>query len=67
MTEKVAKKEAYLEKFRNNLIEGVTYYQEMINSVQLDSDDLLLKMKGQFSKIKNEIELLERQVSTSLS
>ncbi|PZX51379.1 hypothetical protein [Algoriphagus chordae] len=56
ITEKVAKKEAYLEKFRSNLIEGVSYYQDMINSVQLDSEDILNKMKGQFLSLKNEIE-----------
>ncbi|MEP0713555.1 hypothetical protein [Algoriphagus sp.] len=56
ITEKVAKKEVYLEKFRNNLIEGVSYYQDMISSVQVDSDDILQKMKGQFLNLKNEIE-----------
>lgn len=56
ITEKVAKKEAYLEKFRNNLIEGVSYYQEMISSVQVDSDEILQKMKGQFLNLKGEIE-----------
>src|SRR5690606_22297841 len=45
VTEKLAKKEAYLEKFRNNLIEGVNYYQKMISSVQVDSEDVLQKMK----------------------
>ncbi|PZX53399.1 hypothetical protein LV84_03123 [Algoriphagus ratkowskyi] len=56
ITEKVAKREVYLEKFRNNLIEGVSYYQEMISSVQVDSDEILQKMKGQFHNLKNEIE-----------
>ncbi|WP_192348383.1 hypothetical protein [Algoriphagus sp. Y33] len=56
ITEKAAKKEAYLDKFRSNLIDGVGYYQKMINSVQLDSEDILLKMKEQFQSLKKEIE-----------
>ncbi|MDR7129485.1 hypothetical protein J2X69_001822 [Algoriphagus sp. 4150] len=56
ISEKTAKKEAYLEKFRSNLIDGVSYYQKMINSVQVDSEDILQKMKGQFINLKKEIE-----------
>ncbi|WP_339866581.1 hypothetical protein [uncultured Algoriphagus sp.] len=67
ITEKVAKKEAYLEKFRSNLIEGVSYYQELICSVQLDSEEILQKMKEQFSKIKSEIELSSKSVEASLT
>ncbi|SFU17595.1 hypothetical protein SAMN04489724_4676 [Algoriphagus locisalis] len=55
-TEKIVKKEAYLDKFRNNLIEGIGYYQEIISSVQVDSEDILQKMKGQFMSLKKEIE-----------
>ncbi|REG83042.1 hypothetical protein [Algoriphagus antarcticus] len=66
ITEKVAKKEAYLEKFRNNLIEGVSYYQELISSVQVDSDDILRKMKGEFQNIKSEIESFSLSLKTEV-
>ncbi|TXE10306.1 hypothetical protein [Algoriphagus aquimarinus] len=67
VTEKVAKKEAYLEKFRNNLIQGVEYYQELIDKVEIDSSAILEKMADQFSKIKCEIEQLSKPVEASLT
>jgi len=67
VTEKVAKKEAYLEKFRNNLIQGIEYYQELIDKVEVDSSVILEKMADQFSKIKHEIEQLSKPVAASLS
>ena len=66
VTEKIAKKEAYLEKFRNNLIEGVTYYQEIISSVQVDSEDILQKMKVQFHSLKKEIEAFRLPLKAEL-
>src|SRR5690606_21646290 len=66
VTEKIAKKEAYLEKFRNNLVEGVSYYQEMISSVQIDSEDILQKMRGQFISLKNEIESFSLQMKAEV-
>ncbi|MEB2777681.1 hypothetical protein SYJ56_20365 [Algoriphagus sp. D3-2-R+10] len=65
VTEKVAKQEAYLEKFRNNLIQGVEYYQELIDKVEVDSIAILEKMSDQFSKIKHEIEQLSKPVEAS--
>lgn len=65
ITEKVAKKEAYLEKFRNNLIQGIEYYQNLIEKVEVDSTAILDKMAKQFSKIKNEIEHLGKTVVLS--
>lgn len=67
VTEKVAKREAYLEKFRNNLIQGVDYYQELIEKVEVDSSAILAKMSDQFSKIKLEIEQLSKPVEASLT
>ncbi|MFC5624946.1 hypothetical protein [Algoriphagus winogradskyi] len=67
VTEKVAKRDAYLEKFRNNLIQGVEYYQELIDKVEVDSSSILAKMSDQFSKIKSEIELLSKPVEASLT
>lgn len=67
VSEKVAKREAYLEKFRNNLIQGVEYYQELIDKVEIDSSTILEKMSDQFSKIKYEIEHLGKSVESSLT
>jgi len=67
VTEKAAKKEAYLEKFRTNMIQGVEYYQELIGKVEIDSSTILEKMAIQFSKIKCEIEQISRPVEASLT
>ena len=64
--EKVAKRNTYLEKFRNNLIQGVEYYQELISKVEVDSSAILAKMSDQFSKIKSEIEQLSTPMETSI-
>ena len=58
-TEKSAKKEAYLEKFRNNLIQGVAYYQNLVNSFQVDSEGIMEKMKQHLLALQGEIERLE--------
>ncbi|MEB2784318.1 hypothetical protein [Algoriphagus persicinus] len=67
VTEKVAKQEAYLEKFRVNLIQGVEYYQELIDKVEVDSSVILEKMAEQFSKIKSEIEHLCKPLEASMT
>ncbi|RAI89242.1 hypothetical protein [Algoriphagus yeomjeoni] len=67
VTDKVAKRDAYLEKFRNNLIQGVEYYQDLIEKVEVDSTTMLAKMSDQFSKIKREIEQLSTPLLTSLT
>lgn len=54
-----AKQEAYLEKFRKNLNLGLTYYQELVNSIQMDSEEILEKMKKQLQELKAEIEELK--------
>lgn len=60
--EATAKQEAYLEKFRNNLNIGLSYYQELVNSFQLDSEEILEKMKAQLKDLQAEIELLRPSV-----
>lgn len=59
LPEKSPKKEAYLEKFRNNLILGVEYYQNLVNSFQVDSEEIMEKMKRHLSALQGEIENLE--------
>jgi len=56
LKEKSQKQQNHLIKFRENLIEGISYYQELANSVSVDSIDIIQKMKSQFSQLKFEIE-----------
>ena len=58
-----AKQEAYLEKFRKNLNLGLTYYQDLINSIQMDSEEILEKMKSQLQELKAEIEQMRPVLS----
>jgi hypothetical protein len=53
------KQENYLEKFRGNLEEGIEYYQELLKSVQLDSEEILEKMKSQLNSLRQELYLLK--------
>jgi hypothetical protein len=54
-----AKQEAYLEKFRRNLDIGLTYYQDLVNSIKMDSEEILEKMKVQLEELKSELEQLK--------
>lgn len=57
------KQEAYLEKFRRNLDIGLTYYQNLVNSIKLDSEEILEKMKVQLEELKAELEQLKPVLS----
>jgi hypothetical protein len=61
--EATAKQEAYLEKFRTNLNIGLSYYQDLVDSIQMDSEEILEKMKGQLKDLQAEIESLRPSVS----
>ncbi|WBL44370.1 hypothetical protein PBT90_06685 [Algoriphagus halophytocola] len=67
ITEKVAKKEAYLEKFRANLQQGISYYQELMHQVSFDSEDVLNKMQSQFNSLRKEIEHFSLEKETVLA
>jgi hypothetical protein len=54
-----AKQEAYLEKFKKNLNQGLAYYQDLIASIQLDSEEIVEKMKCQLDALKSEIDALQ--------
>jgi hypothetical protein len=56
---KPAKKEAYLDKFKSNLIQGVYYYQKLVNDFQMDSEEIMDKIKLHLSSLQAEIENLE--------
>jgi hypothetical protein len=59
LEDKPAKKEAYLDKFKTNLIQGVNYYQKLVNDFQLDSEEIMDKIKQHLSSLQVEIESLE--------
>jgi hypothetical protein len=59
LPEASAKQEAYLEKFRKNLNLGLSYYQDLVNSIQLDSEEIIEKMRLQLDALKAEIEALK--------
>jgi len=61
--EATAKQEAYLEKFRTNLNIGLSYYQDLVESIQMDSEEILEKMKAQLKELQAEIESLRPSVS----
>ncbi|WP_296701339.1 hypothetical protein [Algoriphagus sp.] len=54
-----SKQENYLEKFRNNLEQGIEYYQDLLKSVQIDSEEIYWKMKEQLQTLKQELYLLK--------
>lgn len=53
------KQENYLEKFQKNLDQGIEYYQNLIQTVQLDSEEILEKMKEQLKNLQQELNLLK--------
>jgi hypothetical protein len=57
------KNQKKLDKFRENLIEGISYYQNLANQVSIDSLDIIQKMKSQFSQLKSEIESFSKELS----
>ncbi|MCE7053498.1 hypothetical protein LZF95_02330 [Algoriphagus sp. AGSA1] len=67
LTEKVTKREAHLEKFKGNLIEGIAYYQDLLHNIQFDSGSILQKMREQFTNLKEEIESFRIQHPIAVS
>ena len=59
LEDKPAKKEAYLDKFKTNLIQGINYYQKLVNDFQMDSEEIMDKIKLHLSSLQAEIENLE--------
>ncbi len=57
------KQEVYLEKFRKNLNLGLAYYQDLVDSIQVDSEEIIGKMKQQLQDLKSEIESLRPQLA----
>jgi uncharacterized protein (DUF608 family) len=61
---KPAKKEAYLEKFKSNLIQGVNYYQKLVEDFQMDSEEIMEEIKQHLSALQKEIETMELKLVT---
>ncbi|SEG03031.1 hypothetical protein [Algoriphagus boritolerans] len=61
--ETAAKQEAYLLKFRTNLSLGLSYYHDLVNTIKLDSEEILEKMKSQLKELQAEVESLQPMIS----
>lgn len=59
LPEKTQKFEAYVEKFKTNLSQGITYYQELIASFPIDTEEVVEKMRNQLSELKEKITSME--------
>lgn len=59
LPEKTQKFEVYVEKFKTNLSQGIAYYQDLISSFPLDTEEVMEKMKVQLQELKDKIAGLE--------
>jgi hypothetical protein len=59
LPEKSQKFEAYVDKFKANLSQGISYYQELIASFPMDTEEVVDKMKAQLQELKDKIAGLE--------
>nr|MBI1231708.1 hypothetical protein [Cytophagales bacterium] len=53
---KTQKVEAYLDRFRKNLSEGIQYYQNLIDTVKPGAEEVLERMKLQLQQVKGELQ-----------
>lgn len=56
--ERTQKIEAYYERFRKNLTDGIQYYQNLVDNMKPDAEEVLDKMKKQLSLLKGEVQQL---------
>jgi hypothetical protein len=59
LPEKTQKFETYIEKLKTNLSQGITYYQNLIASFPIDTEEVVDKMKAQLSELKEKIAGME--------
>lgn len=59
LPEKTKKFESYIEKFKDNLSQGITYYQDLIASFPVDTEEVVKNMKQQLSDLQDKISGLE--------
>jgi hypothetical protein len=53
--EKTAKYEAYLEKFKSNVNDGIQYYQNLMDDFAIDTEEVIENMKVQLTEIKHDL------------
>jgi archaellum component FlaC len=61
--EKTAKFDSYVERFKNNLKDGIKYYQELTDYLAFDTEDFLAKFRSQLQDINDEINGLVPRLS----
>lgn len=59
LPEKTQKFESYVDKFKSNLSQGIAYYQDLIASFPLDTEEVVEKMRYQLSELKEKITSME--------
>ncbi|MCH6232928.1 hypothetical protein [Cognataquiflexum rubidum] len=57
--EKTQKFETYIEKFKTNLSQGIAYYQDLVASFPIDTEEVIETMKAQLLELKEKIAGLE--------
>ncbi|RPA69489.1 hypothetical protein EF405_06775 [Cyclobacteriaceae bacterium YHN15] len=62
--EKGAKFDSYVERFKNNLNDGIQYYQALTENLAFDAEDFLAKFNSQLQEINDEINGLVPRLSS---
>jgi hypothetical protein len=62
--EKTAKFDSYVERFKNNLNDGIQYYQALTENLAFDAEDFLAKFNSQLQEINDEINGLVPRLSS---
>jgi hypothetical protein len=55
LPEKTQKFEAYVEKFKGNLMQGIAYYRELVASFPLDTEEVKEGMKAQLNELEQKV------------
>jgi hypothetical protein len=62
--EKTAKFDTYVNRFKNNINEGIQYYQELTENLGFEAEDFLAKFRSQLQDINDEINGLIPRLSS---
>lgn len=60
--EKSAKFDSFVERFKNNLNEGIQYYQQLTENLSLDKEEIILSIRVQLQTIKEELKGMNTSV-----
>lgn len=55
LADKGPKWELYLERFKSNLMDGIQYYQSLVDNSSMDGEDMLLRIKKQLLEAQQEL------------